>query len=227
MCYIIPMRTLLVALLLVIALPAYGSIIIFSSGVTVLPTAPPSLMAGQLLSDTTIYGFSEETGVVLSAPVHSAITSPGTWICCSGLPSGNIGEGVTVNSYLLRASPETDVDGFLGRDFQGSITFSPGEKIIGIIVGYQNIANTDGMLGAPGTVYPPISYNLGGLETGDEVVLSGNRQTVYVNFHVSEGNMDMIRILTQTPEPADFVLLGSGLVALAFFRRRLGFGARS
>jgi hypothetical protein len=36
--------------------------------------------------------------------------------------------------------------------------------------------------------------------------------------------MDMIRILTETPEPADFVLIGSGLIALALCRRRLRFG---
>jgi hypothetical protein len=38
---------------------------------------------------------------------------------------------------------------------------------------------------------------------------------------VAPGGEDMIRILTETPEPVDFVLLGSGLMALALCRKRL------
>jgi hypothetical protein len=180
-------------------------------------------MAGQLLSNSTIYGFSEQQGVLLTSPLNVGITSPGAWMCCSGLPTGTIDAGVTVNSYLLRAAPETNgLGGY--RDFQGEITFSPGEKIVGIIIGYKNIASTDVLFGAPGTLYPPASYRLGGLEPRDTVILGGNMETVYVNFHVVEGGMDMIRILTETPEPADFVLIGSGLIALALCRRRLRFG---
>ncbi len=217
------MRILLATLLLLAVIPAYGSIIVVS-GVTVLSTPPPSVAAGQLMSDTTIYGFSEQTNVTLTSSVNAGITTPGAWVCCTSLSPGVIPAGTVVNSYLLRAAPETNADGFTGRDFQGQISFSPGEHIVGIIIGYTNIANTDGMLGAPGTMYPPGTYQNGGLEpgtSGDEIFLSGNYSSVYLNLHVAAGNMDMVRILTTTtPEPAEFILLGSGLAVLAFCKRK-------
>ena len=171
-------------------------------------------------SDSTIFGFAEQQGVMLTAPLNAGITSPGTWVCCSDLPGGTIAAGTTVNSYLLYASPVTDATGLDYRDFQGSITFSPGEKIVAVLIGYQAIFATDGLLGAPGTIYPPASDTTAGLERLDEVIIGPGDQAVYVNFHVTPGNLDMIRILTETPEPADFVLIGSGLVALALCRRR-------
>src|SRR5579862_4023303 len=58
-CYTFPMRILLASLLLVLVIPAYGSIII-GAGVTDI-SAPPSIQPGQLLSDSTMYVFSEQT----------------------------------------------------------------------------------------------------------------------------------------------------------------------
>jgi len=194
------------------------------AGVTELSSAPSSVMPPALVSDSTIYGFSEQQGVVLSSALTAGITSPGAWICCSGFTTGGtIPIGTTVNSYLLYASPVTDEDGEFFRQFVGEITFSPGEKIVGIVIGYKNLAATDGMLGAPGSTYPPAGYNLGGLEPHDEVAVANNMQAVFVKFNVEVGGDDMIRILTISPEPADFVLLGSGLLALALFGRRLRF----
>jgi hypothetical protein len=213
------MRILLATLLLIAVIPAYGSIIVFSN-VTVVPP-PPSVMAGQLTSDTTMYAFLESTDVLLTSAITSAITIPGTFVCCTTTLNGTIPAGITVDSYLLRYSPATAVTGEPGRELTAEISFSPGETIVGIIVGSTHIATTDSMFGAPGTSYPPQSYQLGGLETGDEVILANNMETVFVNFHVAPNQMDMIRILTQTPEPADFLLLGSGLFALALFGRRM------
>jgi hypothetical protein len=218
--YKFPMRMLLVSLLLVLVLPAYGSILLLpNSGVTTI--APPtSLLPGALTSDSTIFGFTEQTNLFLTSNLTVAISSPGTYICCAGLPGGTIDAGTEVASYALYASPVTDQGGQDFRDFQGSFTVGPGQKILGIIIGYKNLANTDLLLGAPGTMYPPRSQNNGGLENTDEVILGANSQSVYVNFHVAVGGDDMIRILTSTPEPADFILLGSGLLALALFGRR-------
>lgn len=217
----VAVRTLLATLLLAVALPAYGSILLFpSSGVTILSPPPASLLPGSLVSDSTIYGFTEQTNLVLASDLHVGISTPGTWICCSGLPGGTIAAGTEVDSYMLYASPVTDQNGQDFRDFQGSITVGSGQKILGIIVGYQNISNTDALLGAPGTMYPPSSLKLGGLESNDEVILGANSQSVYVNFHVAVGGDDMIRILTTTPEPGPFVLLGSGLLGLIAWKRR-------
>lgn len=218
------MRILLVTVLLVAALPAYGSVIFFSGGVTGLASPPPAALPSQLFSDSTIYGFAEQQNVLLTTPLNVGISTPGMWICCAGLPGGTIPAGVTVDSYLLYASPETAESGQTGRDFQGWITFSPGEKILGIIVGYQNIAITDNLLGAPGTIYPPISDKMGGLEPNDRVILGPGSESVYVDFRVAVGNDDMIRILTSVPEPANMILIGSGLIALALITKRRRFG---
>jgi hypothetical protein len=125
---------------------------------------------------------------------------------------------------MLYASPATDAAGQDYRDFQGWITFSPGEQILGIIIGYQNIVATDALLGAPGTMYPTLADEWGGLENHDSITLGPNQESVYVNFHVAVGGADMIRILTDVPEPANMILIGSGLIALALCTRRLRLG---
>jgi hypothetical protein len=216
------MKLVLGTLLIISVIPAYGSMIVVS-GVTLLSTPPASVQVGQMLSNTTIYGFSEQTDLTLTSPVNVGIMEPGTWPCCSGLPTGIIPAGITVNSYLLRAAPVTNttcVSGQCFTDFVGEITFSPGEKILGIIIGYANLAATDSTLGYPGTLYPPATYQNGGLQTGDEVIVSNNMGTLVVDFRVTAGNTNMIRILTESPEPASFALLGSGLLLLAFCSRR-------
>jgi hypothetical protein len=212
------MRTLLGALVSMAVLPAYGSMIVVS-GITELSPPPASLLPGALMSDTTIYGFAEQQGVLLTSPLNAGITSPGTWVCCSGLPSGTIPSGTTVNSYLLFDAPETDESPYDFRQFVGEISFSPGEKIVGIIIGYQNLAYTDAFVGAPGTTYLPASYIYGGLHHDDEVILGANRQSIYLDLFTQAGNVNMIRILTESPEPADFVLIGSGLIGLVVCRR--------
>jgi hypothetical protein len=212
------MRILLITLLSIVAVPAYGSIIMFTGDVSVGP-APSSLLPGAQESDSTILGFAEQQGVLLLSNVNVGITSPGTWICCS-FPGGTVDSGTTVNSYLLYASPASDQSGDDFRTFTGSITFSPGERIVGIMIEYQQLAATDSILGASGTTYPPPTYGKAGLESLDEVIVGSNASSVYVDLHIAAGNIDMIRILTETPEPADFVLLGSGLIALALFGRR-------
>jgi len=216
------MRILLVTLLPIVVVPAYGSIIMFSGEVNVLPSPPAAILYGA--SNSTIYGFAEQQGVLLTSNLNVGITSPGTWICCSGIPGGTIDAGTTVNSYLLYASPTSDISGANFTDFTGSITFSPGEKIVGVIITYQQLSATDTLLGSPTTTYPPLSDVKQGLEQFDVVSIGNGDETLHVNFHIAAGNVDMIRILTTTPEPAGFMLLGSGLIALALCRKRLRFG---
>ncbi|HUO31515.1 MAG TPA: hypothetical protein VMU80_19990 [Bryobacteraceae bacterium] len=197
--------------------PAFGSIIYFSPSVTVLPSAPASVSAS--VSDTTVYAFLEQQNVTLTSPVNVGVTMPGTWVCCSGLPTGTIPIGTTLDSYLMYAAPITNVAGEDGRDFQGSITFGNGEKIVAVILGFSNIIGTNDIFGAPGTAYPPSTCADCGEENDDSVTLSSNMESVYINFRVGAGNIDMVRVLTATPEPAEFALFGSGLVALGLIKR--------
>jgi len=219
--YKVPMRILFVALVLTAVLPAYGSIIMFN-GAAMAGTPPASLAPGAYTNNTTIWAFTEQQGVTLASSLPVAISTPGIWACCSGLVPGVIPAGTTVDSYLLYASPATSAVGT--TDYIGSITFSPGQQILGIIIQYQSLFNTDALFGIPGVTYPPSNYIQAGLEHGDTVVLGDNMQAVAVSLHVAPGNIDMIRILTTatsaTPEPAAFLLLGSGLIGLALFKRR-------
>jgi hypothetical protein len=219
--YIFPMRILLASPFLFLFVPAYASVIV-GAGVTDI-AAPASVMPGQLLSDSTIYVFNEQVDLTLTTAIGVGISEPGTYITgISTFTPATIAAGVTVNSYLLRAAPATDEPGLDYRDYTGTISFSSGERILGIIIGNDNLAYTDSQLGAPGTLYPPASYELGGLKDDCEVIISPNDESVYVNFHSSAaaGGMDMIRILTVSPEPADFLLMGSGLAVVAFLKRR-------
>lgn len=215
------MRILLVTLALTAVVPAYGSIILFSGDVSVV--SPPTSLYPALQSNTAILGFAEQQGVLLTTPLTVGITSPGTWVCCSGIPGGTIAAGTTVNSYLLYAAPVSDQSGEDFREFTGSITFSPGEKIVGIIISYQGLADTDILLGSPTTTYPPAGYIHGGIQSSDEVIIGPNAQSVYVNLYIADGNSNMIRILTESPEPTAFALLGSGLMVLALCKWRLRF----
>lgn len=218
--YKVPMRILFGALVLTAVLPAYGSTIMFG-GEVMAGTPPASLAPGAYTNNTTIWAFTEQQGVTLASNLPVGLTMPGTWICCAGITSGFIPAGTTVDSYLLYASPDASDTG--ATVYTGSVTFSPGEKIVGVIIQYTNLFDTDGRFGIPGVIYPNLTYNRAGLESGDEVILSSNMQTVSVDFHVAPGQIDMIRILTATtatPEPAAFLLLGSGLIGLALFKRR-------
>jgi hypothetical protein len=217
----VDMRIVLATLLLIAVIPTYGSIIV-DSNVTVLPTAPPSVAQGALESDTTMYAFTEQTDVTLTSSLFAGVTTAGTWVLGSGSLSGTIPAGTTVTSYLLRFAPVTAMPGQNYRTLTAQISFASGEEVVGIILGSDHLAVTDAMLGAPGTTYPPISYPLAGLESSDGLTLSAGMQTITVDFHATPDNMDMIRILTisETPEPAAFILIGSGLVALGFCRQR-------
>lgn len=226
------MRILSVTLVLTAILPAYGSIILFTGDIAP-NTLPASLLPGAFTSDSNMWAFTERQGVTLATALYAGVTTPGTWVCCTGPDSlaGMIPGGTTVDSYLLYASPATDAPGLSYRDFTGSIQFSPGQKIVGIILEYQNQDYTDILFGAPGTTYPPLSYTMAGLVSkGDTVIVGPGMESVYVNFEVAAGQIDMIRILTTataTPEPAAFVLLGSGLLALALSKRRsVGLGIK-
>ncbi len=215
------MRIFLVVALLLAVLPAYGSIILFSGVTGVSPPASVQIGETDLQSATTAFVFAEQQNVLITSPQDAGIVTPGTWVCCTGFAPGAITGPAFIDSYYLLSSAPT---GSGVTDFTGSITFSPGERVVGIIVGYQVLASTNSMFGAPGTLYPVSNgpfFTLNGLDPGDSVTLSSNLQTVSFDFQTGAGGIDSIRILTETPEPPDYVLFGSGLIVLGLFGRRI------
>ncbi|MFN7999131.1 MAG: PEP-CTERM sorting domain-containing protein [Bryobacteraceae bacterium] len=222
------MRILLATLLVLAAIPAaHGSIIMFS-GVTVLPSAPASDQIGALTSDTTIYAFAEKQGATLPVGLTVGIARPGQFTCCD--PStigGKLPAGDVLNSYILHDQPITGLPGRSDRVFDGSITFSADEQVVGVIVTYQGLGATDIIFGAPGTVYSSNDPLRGLDSTGRDVItLSQDRHTITVSFDTSLGNIDEIRILTTVPEPGALLLFGSGLLGLGLWKRRQIFTRR-
>ena len=215
-------RPLLATLLLAVVVPAYGSIINFSGDVQE-GSLPQNLTPGNFESNTTIWAFTEQQNVTIGAnEVGVGISMPGTWVCCSSsnlspalLPAGDY------DSYLLYASPASAGPGGYVL-YTGSITFSPGQKTVGIIIGNSGLLASNSLFGVPDTMYPPSTYSQAGLDPADFVIWGSGSNAVYVNLYMGgPGNVDMVRIITTvTPEPAAFLLLGSGLLALALVGRR-------
>jgi hypothetical protein len=95
--------------------------------------------------------------------------------------------------------------------------------VFAIITSTTDLASSD-FLGDP-TVNHLDPENRG-LEAGDSVTISGAQQILFDTTASSPG--DYVRVLTAvsptsvttTPEPSSFVLLGSGLVAVATLIRR-------
>jgi hypothetical protein len=111
--------------------------------------------------------------------------------------------------------------------YSGSVTFGPGEKVIGLEFLDGSLLLGDFEVGAPGTAYapPPLGF---GLELADDsVTLSADRSTVSFSLLTGNGDdtggEDQIRIITAVntvPEPASIVLMMSGACFLALVRRK-------
>jgi hypothetical protein len=195
----------------------FGSII-QPVGVMVIPP-PPSLAPGVTASNAFAFAFAEQQNLVLPVSVHAAITQPGTYICCgAAFSGGNVAAGLDVDSYMLFADPLTGSGGNPWTLFTGSVTFSAGEQVVGIVIGYSELSKTDALLGAPGTLYNPNTDIYAGLQDHDAITLAynsaTNEDTVSFKLYVTPNHDNEIRILTAIPEPGVFFLIGGGLLAI-------------
>jgi hypothetical protein len=212
-------------------LPASASMVSTSSDVTVLSSPPPSVQQNQLQSNTDVFFFQERNAFTLPLPLAVDTATPGTYGKGGVIPlPSDISAGTTVNSYYLSANPDLPVLPLGYALYSGSVTFGPGEKVIGLEFLDASLLLGAAEVGAPGTAYPPPPLGYG-LEPGDDSVrLSADRGTVNFSFITGNGDdtggEDQIRIITAVnavtpaPEPANIVLMMSGTCCLVLARRK-------
>jgi hypothetical protein len=196
------------------------------------PGGLPRLFQGDLESSTFISVFDEQQNVILPSnlsvgfvpPVNPPETLPGS-------PVGSIASGRSVNSHLIHFDPVgNSFNDSTKVNLMGSVTFNA--PILGVIGGVNQLDNTDSNTSG----HPLASIPLGltnvhygwdgvrGMETGtyaDTIqILSSDLNTVHVNFTVADVGIDQIRVITAVPIPSAVLLFGSGLIGLAFLRRK-------
>lgn len=169
--------------------------------------AAPQSVQRQVYTSDTIRVFAEQQAFTLTEDVTVDVSNPGQYAMSSpgDFVSAVIPAGTVVDSYLIHCDPLTQSWDF---EVQGSVTFDG--DIIGIMVFYTSLVDTDAMLGASGTTYspydpgnpfndPPIRRGLeyeGGPNPLNDVFDVGVN-SVGVNLQIpSIDHMDEVRVLT-------------------------------
>jgi hypothetical protein len=218
---------------------AFGDSISVSGQVTTLGSPPPSVVLGQLESDTTAYLFLEQSNLTLTSSVTV------------GLSDANAGTTITANSQFISAvlpvgtanlstyTLHTDPVGspLTSESFTGTITVPLGFEILGVIVGPSNLIATDAQLGSPTTTYmnmtnSPSTWQFRGYAfTGganacapgdcDSLLLSTDLRSLTFTSNLS--NIDELRIVeapVAAPEPTSILLAGLGLACISYRCRK-------
>ena len=198
------------ALVVLTAVPSMANVTL--TGQIVQINAPPSDVQGSdPTSNTDAYIWSERTALVLPSAVSVELTAPGTANSGNGYsPSpGTIAAGTLVDTYLIHSDPT----GSAQHNYVGTVTFDA--PILGIIDLTRHLANTDSILGNPGTTYPGASTDRG-LENPDNVKWVSSNE-LSINFTTST-YVDEIRVLTAfVPEPSTAILAVVGVTAMVGF----------
>jgi hypothetical protein len=191
------LRCTVVATLMLSALAApesYAEIQGTSGGVVQIEP-PPSVMIGDLESDTEIRAFDELQNLLLPEDVAVNISSPGTYDDPDDLTPATLAAGTSVCSHFLHADR---VGNEASVRVQGSVTFS--SEILGVIVLDTELNASDGILGLPGTQYPTGSdtRDLELSSTEDSVTLEPDMRTLTVDLRFGQV-ADQIRVITTIP----------------------------
>jgi hypothetical protein len=182
-----------------------------------------------LESDTTAYLFQEQSNLTLTSNVTVGLSDADAGVDVtknSQLISAVLAAGSTnLFTYTLHLDPVGDPTSSL--NYAGSIIFAPGWTILGAIVGTNNLQATDAQLGSPTTTYSNSIYR-GFSFTGqpspctvgdcDSLTLSSDLTTLSFTSGVS--NIDEIRIIATTPEPATLLLAGLALLGVGTLRSK-------
>lgn len=173
---------------------ASGSIVDATGAIQIIPP-PPAVTIDALQSDTTIFGFAEQQGAVLTAPLTVDAAVPGTYSLAAQINNkAKLPAGTHVDSHLFTSDPLTKQG---GGNRVGTVTFD--SEILGVIVARSPLANSD-HLGASGTSYPG-AFNYRELELkpastgGDTFTISADRKTLSLDLRTDKF-FDQVRVIT-------------------------------
>jgi hypothetical protein len=164
-----------------------------------LSSAPASVEARSLESDTVIHWFLERGSLKLKHDIAVDITQPGIYDEETDLPAQQpvILKDRAVASYYVHAD-QTNVAGSVV--LYATITFP--KLIIGIIVRDETLVASHDLLGAPATVYPgegEINFELNSPcaeSKQDCLTLSDDRRTLILKTTIYD-LVDQIRVITE------------------------------
>jgi hypothetical protein len=216
-----------------VGIESYNSNIMFPG------SAPSSLLSGSLERNSYAYGFVEKTGFTLTQalPVDMLPTGyPINYDLTSDTNPGFLPAGLTVNSYFIHFDPVGSSNATIQNPGTVRIVFEEAFHIAGIQVTRLRQGNAaSNQLHMSGVTYETRSAKEYGVELDsgsnnfpDWVHLLDSR-TIEIRLHSATDNIDDMRILTATPEPATFWLIGSAVAGLALRRRivsRCGISSR-
>ncbi|MDP6545343.1 MAG: PEP-CTERM sorting domain-containing protein [Phycisphaerae bacterium] len=192
---------------------AQGDILSTTGAMTPI-SSPVSFLEGDTESST-IIGILDEGITFLSAGIFVNAVGPGTHTGSSAPPI-LIPAGAMVHTYIVHFDPAGGL-----ASLTGSVTFDPGETIIGIQTHTPYLDTSDAVVGDPSATYPTGLLEFRAFETlpGTDTVTvpPGLGSASFALF--AELSIDQARIVT-IPEPAALSLLALGGLAVIRRRRR-------
>ncbi len=167
-----------------------------------LRSLPPSLQTDKYENDNYIRLFLERKRVTLKNSVIAGFVGPGELIVQTYSQGQDkiIPAGTKVDSYLLHYDR---VGKGQMKARNGSVIFP--RSIVGLLISYKQLEDTDSSLGAPGTSYKTAAFGTDRGITGEDIgsqfndilIISEDRHTLNVRLQIS--NIDQIRVLIAAP----------------------------
>jgi hypothetical protein len=165
-----------------------GGIFTMPSALEILP--PPSVVFGELESNSAIRIFTEREGYRLPSGVQVDISTAGLFNHRRDMTPETIRRGTVVNSYFVHFDPTRNGPG----QASGEITFT--SEIVGVVCLNGSLDDTDSTLGRQDTEYPT-GQNARGLESNVESIrVTDDLRTIKINRFHSNFPGEQMRVLT-------------------------------